>query len=319
MMPARTPSPQLLDRLPPLRGRVSSHVSLAAISWFRVGGPAEVMVRPADADDLAAFLRERPRDVALSVLGVGSNVLIRDGGIDGIVLRLGRGFATVSVEGNRVRAGAAALDVNVSLAARDAGLAGLEFLRGIPGTIGGALKMNAGAYGGEIRDVLVEATALDAEGRRHVLTAGDMGFTYRHSSVPDDWILVEGVFKGNPGDPIEIGARMAAIAQAREDSQPIRTRTGGSTFKNPPGGRAWELIDAAGCRGLVRGGAQVSEQHCNFLINAGEATATDLESLGEEVRWRVLQTSGVELEWEIVRLGRPAPVAYRPHTDKNHE
>ncbi len=316
MMPARTPTPQLLDRLPPLRGRVSSRVSLAAISWFRVGGPAEVMVRPADVDDLAAFLRDRPRDVPLAVLGVGSNVLIRDGGIDGIVLRLGRGFAGVSVEGNRLRAGAAALDVNVSLAARDAGLAGLEFLRGIPGTIGGALKMNAGAYGGEIRDVLVEATALDAEGRRHVLSPEDMGFTYRHSAIPDDWILIEGVFQGHPGDPIEIGARMAAIAQAREDSQPIRTRTGGSTFKNPPGVRAWELVDAAGCRGMSRGGAQVSEQHCNFLINTGEATAADLESLGEEVRWRVLQTSGVELEWEIVRLGRPAPVAYRPHTDE---
>jgi UDP-N-acetylmuramate dehydrogenase len=316
MMPARTPSPQLIDRLPPLRGRISSRVSLAAVTWFRVGGPAEVMVRPADVEDLAVFLNGRPRDVALTVLGVGSNVLIRDGGIDGIVLRLGRGFAGVSVEGNRVRAGAAALDVNVALAARDAGLAGLEFLRGIPGTIGGALKMNAGAYGGEIRDVLVEATALDAEGGRHVLSAADMGFTYRHSCVPDDWILVEGVFEGRPGDPVEIGARMAAIAQAREDSQPIRTRTGGSTFKNPPDRRAWELIDAAGCRGLTRGGAQVSEQHCNFLINLGEATAADLESLGEEVRWRVLENSGVELQWEVVRLGRPAPVAYRVPTDE---
>lgn len=316
MMPARTPTPQLIDRLPPLRGRMASQVSLAAVTWFRVGGPAEVMVRPADVEDLEAFLKDRPRDVALTVLGVGSNVLIRDGGIDGIVLRLGRGFAGVSIEGNRVRAGAAALDVNVSLAARDAGLAGLEFLRGIPGTIGGALKMNAGAYGGEIRDVLVEATALDADGGRHVLSAADMGFTYRHASVPDDWILVEAVFEGRPGDSVEIGARMAAIAQAREDSQPIRTRTGGSTFKNPPDRRAWELIDAAGCRGLTRGGAQVSEQHCNFLINLGEATAADLESLGEEVRWRVLQNSGVELQWEVVRLGRPAPVAYRPHTDE---
>jgi UDP-N-acetylmuramate dehydrogenase len=311
MMPARAAT-ALIDRLPPIRGRVAAKVDLSAVTWFRVGGPAEVMVRPADEADLAAFLRDRPHDVALTVLGVGSNVLVRDGGIDGIVLRLGRGFAQVKVEGDRVRAGAAALDVNVALVARDAGLAGLEFLRGIPGTIGGALRMNAGAYGGEVKDVLVEAVALDPEGRRHVLKPAEMGFTYRHSEVPEDWILVEGVFQGRPDDAIAIGARMAAIAQAREASQPIRTRTGGSTFKNPPAARAWELIDAAGCRGLARGGAKVSEQHCNFLINAGDATAADLEGLGEEVRRRVAETSGVTLEWEIVRLGRPAPVAYRP-------
>ena len=315
-MNAATARTALVDRLPPIRGRVAAAVDLAAITWFRVGGPAEAMVRPADVADLADFLKARPRDVALTVLGVGSNVLVRDGGIDGIVLRLGRGFAGISVEGTRIRAGAAALDVNVSLAARDAGLAGLEFLRGVPGTIGGALKMNAGAYGGEVAHVLVEATAVDSDGNLHVLSPADMGFSYRHSSVPDDWILVEGVFEGRPDDIVAIGARMAAIAQAREASQPIRTRTGGSTFKNPPGAKAWELVDAAGCRGLSRGGAQVSEQHCNFLINTGGASAADLEGLGEDVRRRVKETSGIDLEWEIVRIGRPAPVAYRPRPEE---
>jgi len=259
-----------------------------------------------DADDLASFLAGCPGDVPLTVIGVGSNLLVRDGGVRGVVIRLGRGFMNVDVEaGHKVRAGAAALDVAVAKAAAEAGVAGLEFLRGIPGTIGGALKMNGGAYGGETKDALIEAVALDRNGKRHVFANKDMGFSYRHSGVPDDMIFVEAVFQGSAGVSAEILARMDEITTSREASQPIRTKTGGSTFKNPEGRKAWQLVDEAGCRGLRRGGAQVSEQHCNFLVNTGDATARDLEELGEEVRARVRAASGITLEWEIRRIGEP--------------
>lgn len=303
MMPARKETPHLLDRLPPVRGRYTAEAPLDRITWFGVGGPAEVMFRPADPDDLAAFLAAKPADVPVTVIGVGSNLLVRDGGIAGVVVRLGRGFVEVVSEGNGVMAGAGALDANVALAAAKAGLAGLEFLSGIPGTIGGALRMNAGAYGVETKDVLIEAEALDARGRMHRADAAALGLTYRHSAAPSDWIFTRARFKARAGDKAAILARMAEIRESREATQPIRSRTGGSTFKNPPGRKAWQLIEAAGCRGLVRGGAVVSDKHCNFLINAGTATADDLESLGEEVCARVRAASGVELEWEIKRIG----------------
>lgn len=294
----------LLDRLPQVRGELVAHAPLAPLTWLRTGGTAEVLFRPADADDLSDFLGHMPRDVPVTVIGVGSNLLVREGGVPGIVIRLGRPFMTIEVlEGARVRAGTAALDVAVSRATQEAGLAGLEFYRGIPGSIGGALRMNGGAYGRETKDVLVEALAIDRQGRRHVLSNADMEYSYRHCGAPDDFIFVEAVFQGTPGDKDAILARMNEITASREETQPIRTRTGGSTFKNPDGRKSWQLIDAAGCRGLRRGGAQVSELHCNFLINTGNASADDLEDLGEEVRARVIETSGVTLEWEIRRIG----------------
>jgi UDP-N-acetylmuramate dehydrogenase len=270
-----------------------------------------VMFRPADRDDLIAFLANRPADVAVTVIGVGSNLLVRDGGVPGVVIRLGRGFADVAIEGTTVRAGAATLDLNVAISARDAGVAGLEFLSGIPGTIGGALRMNGGAYGKEMKDVTVGAEALDAGGRVHRLSLAELGFTYRHSGVAEDWIFLSAELAGVSDAPKAIAARMQEIQTKREDTQPIRTRTGGSTFANPKqpeaqGRRAWELIDGAGCRGLTRGGAIVSEKHCNFLINTGNATAADLEGLGEEVRRRVFEQFGVALAWEIRRIGVPA-------------
>jgi UDP-N-acetylmuramate dehydrogenase len=289
-----------------VRGELVADAPLAPLTWFRAGGNAEVLFRPADADDLADFLAGTPDDVPVTVIGVGSNLLVREGGVPGVVIRLGRGFMNISVEGMRVRAGTAALDVAVSRAAQEAGIAGLEFYRGIPGSIGGALRMNAGAYGGETKDVLVEAIAIDRKGRRHVLKNTDMQYSYRHSGAADDLIFVEAVFEGRPGDKDEILAKMNEITSSREATQPVRTRTGGSTFKNPEGHKSWQLIDAAGCRGLKHGGAQVSELHCNFLINTGDATASDLEALGEEVRRRVKETSGVTLEWEIRRIGVPA-------------
>jgi len=310
MMMTETRPLDLAERLPPLRGRVSPGASLAGVTWFQVGGPAEVMVRPKDLDDLVALLKGRPAGVPLLVIGVGSNLLVRDGGLDGIVVRLGRGFAGIAAEpGERLRVGAAALDLNVSLAARDAGIAGLEFLRGIPGTVGGAFRTNAGAYQGELAQVLVEATVVDGQGQVRVVKPEEFRFSYRHSDFPADWIVVEAVLQGRKGDPAAIGARMDEIAAAREESQPVRSRTGGSTFKNPPGARAWELIDAAGCRGLSRGPAVVSARHCNFLINEGGASAADIEGLGEEVRRRVFEKSGVTLEWEIMRIGRFAAPA----------
>ena len=304
MMAARASLPHLIDRLPSVRGELVADAPLAPLTWFRVGGPAEVMFRPADADDLAAFLAGCPADVPVTIIGVGSNLLVRDGGVPGVVIRLGRPFMNVEIaKGNRVRAGTAALDVAVARAAQEAGIAGLEFYRGIPGSIGGALRMNGGAYGRETRDVLIEAVAVDRAGKRHVLSNADMHYSYRHCGAPDDLIFVEPLFQGTPGDKGEIQARMDEITASREATQPIRTRTGGSTFKNPDGHKSWQLIDAAGCRGLTRGGAQVSELHCNFLINTGAASAADIEDLGEEVRARVKSQSGVTLEWEIRRIG----------------
>ncbi len=307
MMAARRVSDRLIDRLPPVRGRLTADAPLAPVTWFRVGGTAEIMFRPADEADLAEFLAAKPRDVPITVLGVASNLLVRDGGIPGIVIRLGRAFVAVTTDGNTVRAGAGALDLNVALTCREAGIAGLEFLSGIPGTIGGALRMNAGAYGRDIKALLRRAVALDGSGRRHEVAAAALGLDYRSCAAPADWIFVAAEFAGDAGDPAAIGQRMDEIQAAREASQPIRSRTGGSTFANPSGHKAWELIDRAGCRGLTRGGAQVSEKHANFLINTGNATAADLEGLGEEVRRRVFENSGIVLDWEIKRVGRPLP------------
>ena len=296
---------RLIERLPPVRGRLTEQAPLNGITWFRVGGPAEVMFRPADREDLLAFLAAKPDDIAVTVLGVGSNVLIRDGGLPGVVIRLGRDFANIEAVEGDVLCGAAALDLNVATSAKMFGIAGLEFLSGVPGTIGGALRMNAGAYGKETKDVLVWAEASDPKGRVHRLSLEDMGFQYRHSALPEDWIFLAARLHGEPGDPELIEARIREIQAQRAESQPLRTRTGGSTFKNPEGHKAWQLIDAAGCRGLKRGGAMVSEKHCNFLINTGTATAADLEALGEEVRRRVKDDSGIALDWEIRRLGLP--------------
>jgi UDP-N-acetylmuramate dehydrogenase len=295
----------IAKRLPPVRGRLSYGVSLASVTWFGVGGPADVVFKPADLADLAAFLAAKPDDLPVTVLGVGSNLLVRDGGVRGVVVRLGKAFAEVTVEGETVRCGGAALDASVAKIAQKAGLTGLEFLSGIPGTVGGALVMNAGAYGREIKDALVKAVVVDPSGFRHFFTGDDLGLSYRHSEIPADWLVTEAVFRARPGDDAAIKAAMDAIRDAREGSQPLRTRTGGSTFANPPGHKAWELVDKAGCRGLKIGGAMVSEKHCNFLVNVGGATARDIEALGEEVRRRVLATSGVELNWEIRRIGEP--------------
>lgn len=307
MMTARVSSERLIERLPQVRGRLGENVPLGPVTWFRVGGPAEIMFRPADEADLAEFLALKPQDVPVTVLGVASNLLVRDGGIPGVVIRLGRAFVGVTVEGERVRAGAGALDLNVALACREAAISGLEFLSGIPGTIGGALRMNAGAYGSELKDVLRRVVALDGHGRRHEVDAAALRLSYRHCSAPADWIFLAAELDGKAGNAAEIGRRMTEIQAAREASQPVRARTGGSTFANPPGRKAWELIDRAGCRGLRRGGAQISEKHANFLINNGDATAADLEGLGEEVRRRVFEQSGITLEWEIKRVGRPLP------------
>jgi UDP-N-acetylmuramate dehydrogenase len=300
------------DMLPPVRGTVVREAPLKELVWFRAGGPAEVLFRPADIEDLAGFLAARPAGLRIQVIGVGSNLLIRDGGFPGAVVRLPASFGKIETDGTRLRVGAAALDANVAKAAADAGIAGLEFLRGVPGTIGGALRMNAGCYGREIADIFVEATALDGEGHKVTLTKADMGFVYRHTAAPEDMIFVEAVFEGTRDAPEAIKARMEELVASREASQPIRAKTGGSTFKNPPGQKAWELIDKAGCRGLMHGAAQVSEKHCNFLINTGDATAADIEALGEDVRRRVLQSQGVALEWEIKRIGLPLSAEVTP-------
>jgi UDP-N-acetylmuramate dehydrogenase len=298
----------LKTKLPELKGRLSANVPLADITWFRVGGPAQVLFAPADEADLAYFLKGIPPELPVTLIGLGSNLLVRDGGLPGVVIRLGRGFASVTAEpGHRIRAGTALPDVKVARAAAEAGIAGLAFYRGIPGSIGGALRMNAGAHGRETKDVLIEARAVDRKGNVHALSLADMGFTYRHSSVPDDFILTEALFQGTPGDPAAILREMEEVAEYRERNQPIRERTGGSTFKNPPDASAWKLIDAAGCRGLRVGGAKVSDMHCNFLINEGGATAEDIERLGETVRARVKARSGISLQWEIIRLGLPLP------------
>jgi UDP-N-acetylmuramate dehydrogenase len=296
--------PTFFDRLPAVRGRLSAGTLLSKVTWFQVGGPADAVFKPADRDDLATFLAALPRDIPVTPIGVGSNLLVRDGGVDGVVLRLGGAFADITVDGDEIDAGAAALDANVAKTAAGASLAGLEFLSGIPGTVGGALRMNAGAYGTETKDVLIWAEAMDRDGTVHRIDADDMGFSYRHCAISEDWIFLRGRFKATRGDPDAIRARMAEIQESRGASQPIRSRTGGSTFRNPDGGKAWKTIDAAGCRGLRIGGAQVSEQHCNFLINTGDATAADLETLGEEVRRRVKASQGIDLTWEIKRIGR---------------
>jgi len=296
----------LLDRLPPVKGRLTANAGLAGFSWFRVGGPAEVLFEPADADDLAVFMANLPADAPVTVIGVASNLLVRDGGVAGVVIRLGKAFADIAVDGDMVIAGAGAMDVNVARAARDAGLAGLEFLIGIPGTVGGALRMNAGAYGAEVSDIFAAAWAVTGRGEVAALSPADMAFAYRHCGQPDNVIFTRAAFRGVPGDADTISQRMAEIQKARGETQPVKSRTGGSTFANPDGHKAWELIDEAGCRGLTRGGAQVSPQHCNFLINTGNATAADLEGLGEEVRRRVLEETGVELQWEIRRIGVPS-------------
>jgi UDP-N-acetylmuramate dehydrogenase len=296
---------KVCEALPPVRGSLTHGAPLKDLVWFRAGGAAEWLFRPADVEDLATFLAARQDDLRLTVIGVGSNLLVRDGGIPGAVVRLSAAFGKIETHGARVRAGAAALDAAVARAAADAGIAGLEFLRGVPGTIGGALKMNAGCYGREIADIFVEATALDGRGNTIKLTPADMNFVYRKTQVRDELVFVEAVFQGVADDPARIRARMDELSANREASQPIKAKTGGSTFKNPPGQKAWALIDEAGCRGLRQGGAQVSEKHTNFLINTGDASAADLEALGEEVRRRVREKSGIELEWEIKRVGMP--------------
>ena len=294
----------LKARLPQLRGRLMSNPPLAELTWFRVGGPAQVLFMPEDEADLAYFLGRLPPEIPVTVVGLGSNLIVRDGGVPGVVIRLGRGFGEVKVEeGTRIRAGTAVPDVKVSRAAQEAAITGLAFFRGIPGAIGGALRMNGGAYGRETKDALIEARGVDRQGRVRVFANADMHYTYRHCGAPDDVIFTQALFQGAPGDPATIAAEMEKITESREATQPIKSRTGGSTFKNPPGHKAWQLIDAAGCRGLKRGGAQVSEMHCNFLINLGGATAADIEALGETVRRRVKENSGIELEWEIKRIG----------------
>jgi UDP-N-acetylmuramate dehydrogenase len=292
------------ETLPELQGTVEPGGSLADFIWFRTGGPAEWLVKPKDETDLSRFLSELDPAVAVTPIGVGSNLIVRDGGVEGVVVRLPKSFAKVTIEpGNRVRAGGGAMGITVASAARDAGIAGLEFLRGIPGTAGGAVRMNAGAYGREVKDILVEARLVLRDGTIESWPADKLGYTYRHSDVPAGAVVVEALFVGTPGDPEAIGAEMDRIAAEREASQPLRSRTGGSTFKNPPGHKAWALIDAAGCRGLTIGDAQVSEKHCNFLLNLGNATSAEIEDLGEEVRRRVMEKCNVLLEWEIQRIG----------------
>jgi UDP-N-acetylmuramate dehydrogenase len=301
----------LIARLPAVRGGYVANAPLADLTWFRVGGPAEVLFRPADTTDLVHFMLGKPSDVPVTIIGVGSNLLVRDGGVPGVVIRLGKEFSNMTVWGPdedfpkpEITVGAGASDVRVAMFAQENSIGGLEFLRGIPGTIGGALRMNAGAYGKEIKDVIKQAEVLDPQVGLRTLTVEELGYSYRHCSLPEDWIFIRASLGGEIGDKAEIKKRMDEIQAAREGSQPIRSRTGGSTFANPEGHKAWQLIDAAGCRGLVVGDAQVSEQHCNFLINRGNATAADLETLGEAVRGRVKAQSGIELRWEIKRIGK---------------
>jgi UDP-N-acetylmuramate dehydrogenase len=297
-------TPEVKAAMPELRGRLLANQSLAELTWFRVGGPAQVLFTPADEDDLVYFLTQLPGELPLYVVGVGSNLIVRDGGIPGVVIRLGpRSFGETSAAGEVVSAGTAALDKRVAEMAAAANLGGLEFFFGIPGTIGGALRMNAGANGSETRDVLIDAVGIDRHGNRRSFTNADMKFAYRSSGVDGSIIFTSARFRGLTAAPQAIRARMDEVQYHRETAQPIREKTGGSTFKNPPGHSAWRLIDAAGCRGLRLGGAQVSEMHCNFLINTGNATGHDLETLGETVRARVKQNCGIELHWEIKRIG----------------
>ena len=294
--------PELKARMPELSGRLLANQPLGEFTWFRVGGPAQAFLIPEDENDLAYFLRNLSTEIPVTVIGAGSNLIVRDGGVPGVVIRLGRGFNDVRIEEHRVTAGTAMLDVMVARAAQAAGVAGLAFLSGIPGTIGGALRMNGGAYGGETKDTLLETRGIDRQGNLRTFSNGEMGFSYRHCSAPDDVIFTAAVLQGRAGEPEQIAGEMATIKKKREASQP-RNRTGGSTFKNPPGHSAWKLVDEAGCRGLTIGGAQVSELHSNFLINLGSASAADIETLGETVREKVKENSGIDLEWEIKRVG----------------
>ncbi len=313
MAAEKTSTVSLLDRLPTVRGRYTANAPLAQSTWFQVGGPAEVMFKPADRDDLQLFLQQCPSDVPILIIGLASNLIIRDGGVDGVVIKLGREFAQIDLDPNnpqQIIAGAAALDGNVALVAQKNSLAGLEFLAGIPGSIGAGIRMNAGCYGAEFCDVLVEVTALDRQGQLHRVTPHELGMTYRHIDAPKDWIFIEAVFKATPSDVNTVIERMNEIKAKREASQPIKEKTGGSTFANPerdvPGsGSAWQAVDKAGCRGLQIGGARMSDLHCNFMINTGGATASDLETLGETVRDKVKQQSGINLRWEIQRIGKP--------------
>jgi UDP-N-acetylmuramate dehydrogenase len=293
--------------MPELRGRLLANQPMAQLTWFRVGGPAQVLFTPESENDLSYFLANLDKEIPVYPVGVGSNLLVRDGGVPGVVIRLGRGLNEIKVEDDhRVRVGTAVPDVRLAKAAGEAGIDGLSFFRGIPGTIGGALRMNAGAYGGETKDVMIECRAVDRAGTIHTFANADMGFAYRRSGVAEDLVFTQALFQGFPGDATTILSAMEEITAKRETTQPIRAKTGGSTFKNPTGLKAWQLIDGAGCRGLRVGGAQMSELHCNFLLNVDEASAADIESLGEEVRRRVRETSGVELDWEIKRIGVPA-------------
>ncbi len=302
------PAPLPPASLPPARGPVEANAAFADFIWFRCGGHAEHLFRPADADDLATFVAALPADTPLFPVGVGSNLIVRDGGVPGVTVRLPKSFASITIEAdNRVRAGAAAMGITVASAARDSAIAGMEFLRGIPGTIGGAVRMNAGAYGRDLSDLLVEARIVTRDGRIETWPAERLHYRYRHSALPEGFVVIEALLQGTAGDRAAISAEMDRIAAEREASQPLRSRTGGSTFRNPEGDKAWRLIDAAGCRGLMVGGAQVSEKHTNFLINTGDASAADIEALGEEVRRRVKAHSGIELQWEIERVGEPAP------------
>jgi UDP-N-acetylmuramate dehydrogenase len=293
-----------LATMPKVRGRLTPNASLAPLVWFKSGGSAEWLFEPADEDDLTHFLRELDHDVPVMALGLGSNLIVRDGGVAGVVVRLGKAFASIErLDETTLRSGGGASGILVSSSARDAGIAGLEFLRGIPGTAGGFVRMNGGAYGREVKDILVSARLALRSGEVEQWPLDKFRYTYRHSDVPEGAVVIEATFRGTPGDPAAIGAEMDAIARAREDSQPLRSRTGGSTFKNPPGHKAWALVDAAGCRGLKIGDAQVSEKHCNFLLNLGSATSAEIEALGEEVRRRVEAKTHIALEWEIQRVG----------------
>ena len=292
--------------MPTVRGRLTADAPLAPLVWFKAGGRADWLFEPADADDLAGFLAALDPQMPVMALGLGSNLIVRDGGVPGVVVRLGKAFATVTPQADhRLVVGGGASGIQVSSAARDAGMTGLEFLRGIPGTVGGFVRMNGGAYGRDVAEVLVDATVIRRDGRSATLAATDLGYNYRHSNLPDGAVVIAATLAGAPGDPVAIQAEMDKIAAAREASQPLRSRTGGSTFKNPAGEKAWALVDAAGCRGLQHGGAQVSEKHTNFLINTGDATSADIEALGEDVRARVKAHAGIDLEWEIQRVGKP--------------
>jgi UDP-N-acetylmuramate dehydrogenase len=299
-----SPFPSLLPHMPDVKGRLSEYTLLSKTTWFQVGGPAQLLYKPENADELSYFLAHKPTSIPVTTIGVGSNLLVRDGGIEGVVLRLGRGFAEMMVTNNQIQIGSGALDINAALFASQYNLGGFEFLSGIPGTIGGALRMNAGAYGREIKDIFISAIALDPKGKVHKLTIEDMGFSMRHCAIPQDWIFVSAILQGYADDPQIIADKNKHIKNQRESTQPVKSRTGGSTFVNPIGFKAWELIEQAGCRGLRYGNAMISDLHCNFLINTGDATAYEIETLGQQVQTRVFEKSGILLEWEIKRIGQ---------------